>query len=347
MEKQKILHLLSSNKYTATENLICHSISILKDDFKFAYASPNGQISKYLRTNEVNYLPIEKMDYKSISEVINSYSPDIIHAHDYDTCILASKFSNNRKIIAQLHEEDENFKTFSFKSLAFKNSCKHFTKVIWPSENSKNNFRYIKTIKEKSITITPSIDCEKIIEKSNLSAETTEVQFDMLMFVDYMSIEEIQKVINILALLQGRGFTFKFGAISSNPFNEKIQSYLKETGVSDSFVWINKSESYHNLLSKAKILFIAKKYEETPIYALEANALGVPVISVFCNGLKNIIQNEYNGFLADNEYDLANFAARLLDDRHLWLLLSTNALTNAANQNDIEKYKTELINLYK
>lgn len=169
----------------------------------------------------------------------------------------------------------------------------------------------------------------------------------MLMFVDDMSLEEIQKVINILALLQGRGFTFKFGAISSNPFNEQIQSYLKETGVSDSFIWINKVESYHTLLSNAKILFISKKYEETPIYALEANALGVPVISVFCNGLKSIIQNEFNGFLADNEYDLANFAARLLDDKHLWLLLSTNALTNADNQNNIEKYKSDLINLYK
>ena len=347
MEKPKILHLLSSNKFTNTENFICHSMSILKDDFKFAYASPNGQISKYLRTNEINYLPVEILDYKAISEVINSYSPDIIHAHDFNTCILASKFSKNVKIIAQLHEEDENFKTFSFKSLAFKNACKHFNKIVWPSENSKNNFRYAKNIEEKSFLIPPAIDCEKTIEKSNHPTDTNELQFDMLMFVDDMSLEEIQKVINILALLQGRGFTFKFGAISSNPFNEQIQSYLKETGVTDSFIWINKVESYHSLLSKAKILFISKKYEETPIYALEANALGVPVISVFCNGLKSIIQNEFNGFLADNEYDLANFAARLLDDRHLWLLLSTNALTNADNQNDIEKYKSDLINLYK
>ena len=347
MEKQKILHILSSNEFTNIENSICHSIEILKDNFSFAYTSPNGQISKYLRANQINYLPIDKIDYKSISEVVDSYSPDVIHAHDYEACLLASKFSKNIKIIAQLHQEPENINSFSFKSLTFKNACKHFKKIIWPSENSKNSFKYIKDFEEKCITISPAIDCEKVIEKSNVSSENADIQFDLLMFVEDMTFEEIKKVINILALLQGRGFTFKFGAISSKNSDESIQNYLKETGVEDSFIWINKYENYHNILSKAKILFIAKKYEETPLYALEANALGVPVLSVFCNGLKNIIQNEYNGFLADNEYDLANFAARMLDDRHLWLLLSTNALTNADNQNNLEKYTSDLMNLYR
>ena len=231
--------------------------------------------------------------------------------------------------------------------MAFKNACNHFKKIIWPSENSKNNFKYIKDFEPKSITILPAIDCENVIKKSSVTTENNEPQIDLLMFVDDMTIDEIKKVINILALLQGRGFTFKFGAISPKDFDDTIKSYLNETGIADSFFWLNKTESYHSILSKSKILFIAKKYEETPIYALEASALGVPVLSVFCNGLKSIIQNEFNGFLADNEYDLANFAARMLDDQQLWLLLSTNALTNADNQNNMEKYKEDLINLYK
>ena len=186
-----------------------------------------------------------------------------------------------------------------------------------------------------------------MIVKSANNENENAVNFDIVMFVENMSTEKIKNVINILALLQGRGFSFKFGAISSVNFDEEIQIYLKETGVADSFIWVNKTENYHNILSKAKILFIAQEYFETPIFALEALALGVPILSVFSNGLKTIIQNEFNGFLANNEYDLANFAARMLDDRHLWLLLSTNALTNADNQNNIEKYKEDLINLYK
>ena len=347
MEKQKILHILSSNSFSNVENSICHSIKLLEEHYSFAYTSPNGQISKFLRTNEINYLPLEKMDYKAISEIIETYSPDIIHAHNYEACILASKFSKKIKIIAQLHEDYEDFRTFSLKSFSFKKASKNFNKIIWASEFSKNNYKYVESIKERSILLSPSIDCENVITKSNDSNSENSITFDMIMFVENMLIEDIKKVINILALLQGRGFTFKFGAISSTPFNEEIQSYLKETGVADSFVWVNKNEDYYNILSKTKILFIAKHYEETPICALEAMALGVPILSIFSNGLKTLVQNEFNGFLADNEYDLANFAARMLDDRQLWLLLSTNALTNADNQNNIEKYKEDLLNLYK
>ena len=72
----------------------------------------------------------------------------------------------------------------------------------------------------------------------------------------------------------------------------------------------------------------------------------MPILSFFCNGLKNIIQNEFNGFISNNEFDIANFAARMLDDRQLWLLLSTNSLTNSDNQNNLDEYLQQLKNLY-
>lgn len=350
MSKTKILHLLSSNKFSNIENTISHSIEIFNDNnnFDFAYASPIGQISKVLRSKEINYLPIENFDYKTILSVIEQYSPDIIHAHDYEACNIASKFSKKVKVIAQLHVDSEDMQKTTFKSLNFKNASKNFYKIVWPSEYSRNNYRFYSTKidESKQIILNPSINCENVISKSALSNDESTTNFDMLMFADDMTTDEIKKVINILALLQGRGFTFKFGAITSTPSSSEISDYLKETAVTDSFFFINKTDNYYSLLAKAKILFIAKKYENTPIYALEAEALGVPVLSVFCNGLKSIIQNEFNGFLANNEYDLANFAARMLDDRNLWLLLSTNALSSSYTQNDLEKYKNNLENLY-
>lgn len=86
--------------------------------------------------------------------------------------------------------------------------------------------------------------------------------------------------------------------------------------------------------------------EEIPLYALEALSLGVPILSVYSNAFKNIIQNEFNGFLANNGFDLANFLARILDDRNLWLLLSTNALTQSDNINKLDEYVNELKTLY-
>lgn len=346
MENCKVLHLLSTNKFTDIENTILQSIELLKEVCTFAYASPSGQISKILRKNEINYLPLENMDFKSISSVIESYAPNIIHAHGLNACILASKFSKKIKIIAHIHEDIEAFHKFSKESFKFNSISKCFEKIIWPSEESLNNYKYKKNIIEKSIILRKAINCENVIKKSTSCEKDAIEIFDIILFAESITNDEFTKIINILGLLKGRGFTFKCGVFSSIHLSETFSSYINECDLSDSIFFINNSDEYHSILSKSKILFIAENHEEIPIYALEANALGVPILSLFSNGLKKIVQNEFNGFLANNEFDLANFAARMLDDKHLWLLLSTNSLTNSDNQNKFEDYIEQLKILY-
>ena len=40
--------------------------------------------------------------------------------------------------------------------------------------------------------------------------------------------------------------------------------------------------------------------------ALEAQALGKPIISTPVDGMKKIIKNDYNGYLSENNVDLYN-----------------------------------------
>lgn len=224
----RILHLLSSKRFTDVENTIIQSIKLLKDDCEIAYASPTGPISRVLRENEINYLPLEKMDFKSISGVVESYAPNVIHAHDFEACIFASKFSKNTKVIAHIHEDSESFHKFSKDSLSFKTASKHFTKIIWPSEESLNNYKFNKTIADKSTFLRKAINCEEVIKKSTLNENDKTIFFDILLFPDDTDNEAFMKFINILGLLKGRGFSFKCGVLSIISLRETFAPYIKE-----------------------------------------------------------------------------------------------------------------------
>ena len=228
MKNCKILHLLNSKKFTDIENTIVQSMELLKDDCETAYASPSGSVSKVLRKREINYLPLDKMDLKSISNVVESYAPDIIHAHGLEACILASKFSKNIEIIAHIHEDLESFHKLSKNSLIFKSASKHFAKIIWPSEKSFKNYKYNKIIDEKSIFLRKAINCEDVIKKSTLDENDKTNFFDILLFSDNIDDETFIKIINILGLLKGRGFSFKCGVFSTMSLNETFAPYIKE-----------------------------------------------------------------------------------------------------------------------
>ncbi|MBQ8298582.1 MAG: hypothetical protein IJX99_01710 [Clostridia bacterium] len=228
MGNYRILHLLSSKIFTDIENTIVQSIDFLKNDCEIAYASPTGPISRILRKKEINYLPLENMDLKSISNIIKTFAPNVIHAHDFKACILASKFSKDIKIIAHLHEDTESFHKFSKESLLFKSASKHFTKIIWPSEEMFKNYKYSKSLIEKSVFLRKAINCEDVIKKSTLSEKDVPNFFDILLFYDKINDELFMKFINIMGLLKGRGFSFKCGVISSFPLAESFSSYIKE-----------------------------------------------------------------------------------------------------------------------
>ena len=70
------------------------------------------------------------------------------------------------------------------------------------------------------------------------------------------------------------------------------------------------------LLNKAKLLIHTSQFETFGLVAIEANAMGVPVLSVNNGSLMEIIENNKNGYLSENLLDgnVNNFVNNLLND---------------------------------
>ena len=80
--------------------------------------------------------------------------------------------------------------------------------------------------------------------------------------------------------------------------------------------------------------------------ALEAMALGVPIVSTPVDGLKDLIVNDETGYLFDDDMALVESIVKIVEDKALSDKLSQNALAKARKFNDINVYKEALKKQY-
>ena len=70
------------------------------------------------------------------------------------------------------------------------------------------------------------------------------------------------------------------------------------------------------LLNKAKLLIHTSQFETFGLVAIEANTMGVPVLTINNGSLMEIIENNKNGYLSESliDKDVNNFVSHLLNE---------------------------------
>ena len=101
------------------------------------------------------------------------------------------------------------------------------------------------------------------------------------------------------------------------------------------------------LLKRSKLLIHTSEYETFGLVAIEAHSVGVPVISINQGSLKEIIDNNINGYIAESFNDpyLNEFILKILNDDKFADYISKSAI-NSAKKYDWKNTTKELINLY-
>ena len=81
--------------------------------------------------------------------------------------------------------------------------------------------------------------------------------------------------------------------------------------------------------------------------ALEAMALGTPVVSTPSDGMKDLIEDGVDGNLSDEDAVLAEDILKIVEDPDHRRLLSENAAKKFAKINDEEKYNDTILACYR
>ena len=248
---------------------------------------------------------------------------DIIHAHYWLSGLIAKQISEEKNIpyvfsshslgvfLEGYNKERVDCEKMVMTSSNFVTASSHYEHVMI-SENYKIDENKIKKI-------TPGLDRKIFTPDLNLPRENI-----------FLSIGRIQEQKRQLETIK---FLNNFKKIDSNflcyfiggPSGKSGDDYLAELEESvKEFNLESHVEFLGNLpqtkikdfMNKSKLLIHTSQYETFGLVAIEANSMGVPILSINTGSLIEIIENNKNGYFAEDFMDnhANNFVKDLLND---------------------------------
>ncbi len=102
------------------------------------------------------------------------------------------------------------------------------------------------------------------------------------------------------------------------------------------------------LLNKSKLLIHTSQFETFGLVAIEANTMGVPVLTINNGSLMEIIENNKNGYLSENliDKDVNNFVSNLLNEDKKFEEVSLTCIEKSKKY-DWENTSQMIENIYK
>lgn len=340
----RILHVLQSNKLNGAENVVADICMMFKNDYEMAYCSPDGPIRQSLSDRNVNFIPMNKISLHDVKKAINVYKPDLIHAHDVRATVLATIAAGRIPVISHLHGNIEDMKKLNLKSILYMFVTKKVKSVISVSDSILEDYIFRKQIEKKTICLkniiyTPRID--KLLLKDN-----NEYDFEFAYLGRLTYPKNPQRVAKVAAEVLKQCPSVKFGVIGEGILREEMEVIFENEGVSDRVTFTGRLPYPYKALKQAKCMLMCSRYEGTPIAALEAMSLGVPIVSTPVDGMLNLVNHQKTGFLLSNDEELVQAILYLLADKKIQAKMSLSSVDRFNTLSDILNYKGQMQDLY-
>ena len=291
---------------------------------------------------------------KKLEETFELNNFDVIHSHYWLSGLVAKDISSKFNIPF----------IFTSHSLGvflegYNNERTDCEKIVMTSSNfvtASTNYENIllsesyKIDKKKIKLIKPGVDESLFSPDPNLSKENI-----------FLSIGRIQKqkrqleAIEFLSSFREIENDFKCyfiggpSGISGDDYFLELKEIVKKLDLESHVEFLGNlpQSKIRELLNRSKLLIHTSQYETFGLVAIEAHSVGVPVISINQGSLKEIIDNNINGYIAEsfNDPQLNEFILKLLNDDKFADYISKSAI-NSAKKYDWRNTTKELINLY-
>lgn len=342
----KILYLLQSSRFSGAENVVCQIIEMFKNepDTDMIYCSPDGQISEALEERGIKFEPIAELSISEVKRIIEKYQPDIIHAHDRSACVVAAMASKNIPIVAHIHINNNGSIASFFKNVIWVLFEKRYRHIFWVSDSAYDEFQFKCVIKKKSSILYNVIDMEALYRKAD--NDKSNYNYDIA-YVGRLSYQKNpERLMKVLHNVLQRKKDVKIAIVGNGEYEQYVVGYIKDNKLEKNIDYLGYYNNPLKIIKSSKVLVMTSRFEGTPMVALEAQCLGVPIVSTPVDGLKKVIQNGNNGYLTNADDELASRLIEIADDECIHSLLSENSLKQAVDYNDMSKYYAAIKEAY-
>lgn len=339
----KVLHVLYSSSYSGAENVVISIIDGLKKDVDGVYLSRNGSIKQVLEEREISHYLIDKFTRSSLKKVIKEVQPDVIQAHDFLAGAVVASLFCRIPIINHLHNNPPWLKKYSVLSIVYALSTLRYAKILSVSEAVMDEYVFSAICKKKTKVVGNPVDIKKIVDKVQVNNRIDDYDIaylgrlstpkNPLLFLDIVS--EVKKTIpNVKACMIGDG-----------EMKKEVESKIFELNLEDNIKLLGFQSNPYEYLIHAKVSCMPSVWEGFGLAAVEALALGKPVVAARVGGLVNIVNSEC-GMLCDNTNDYVAEICKLLTDEKVYEKKSANALKRANELDNMDIYLKKVYDTY-
>ncbi|MDF1616147.1 glycosyltransferase [Petrocella sp. FN5] len=340
----RVLHLLNSDRLSGAENVAVEIINGFDGEIEMAYSSSMGAIEKSLNERNVKYIPLRNFSKSEIKSVVMGYQPDIIHAHDIRSSIQAVRVAKKIPVISHIHGNHDDMKKASLKSILYMLASFKFKHIIGVSKSVVNDFKFSRLIRDKCSVLYNVISKDRVIK--GVKNDSIEYDFDFVYLGRLSEPKNPSRIARIASKVLVKVKYAKFGIIGEGNMVEEMKEIFIKNQVIDRVEFLGFMANPYKVLSQSNVMIMCSRYEGTPMAALEALSLGIPIVSTSTDGLVELIDDDINGYISDDDDDFANKVSSIIIQKKLFERLSAGAKEKSIDYTDMKKYKEKVLDIY-
>ncbi len=342
----KVMHVLNSRIYSGAEKVVCQIIKSFRGDVEMVYCSPDSEIVRQmLAEQDVTFLPMEKMSTAELKRVIREQKPDLIHAHDMRASFFSALCCGKIPLVSHIHNNAYDARGLSPKTVAYLLAGFKAKHILWVSNSSYEGYAFHKLFARKSSVLYNTIDTEVVFDKKTQDENTYD--YDMIYVGRLTYQKDPQRLMRLCARLKDSKPDLKVAIVGTGELEAEVKQLCQELGISENVNFLGFQSNPIKMVHDAKAMILTSRWEGTPMCALEAMALGTPVVSTPSDGMKDLIDDGINGYLTDDDAVMAEKLLAIMNDPAHRNTLGENARKKFNEINDAPKYKQAIYDCYR
>jgi len=343
----KVMHVLSSKIYSGAEKVVCQIINSFREDpdIEMVYCGPENENVRYMVGQQgIELIPLEKMCAKEVRRVIEEQKPDLIHAHDMRASFNCALACGRIPLVSHIHNNAYDARGLSPKTVAYLLAGFKAKHILWVSNSSYEGYAFHKLFAKKSSVLYNIIDTDQIFEK--LAADENSYDFDMIYVGRLTFQKDPQRLMRLCARLKESKPDLKAAIVGTGELEEEVKALCAELNIQENVHFLGFQSNPMKMVHDSKVMILTSRWEGTPMCALEAMALGTPVVSTPSDGMTDLLDEGTNGYLTDDDAVMAEKLLCIMKDPQHRAFLGENAKKKYNEINDAPKYKQAIYDCY-
>jgi len=344
----KVMHVLNSRIYSGAEKVVCQIIKSFRenDDVEMVYCSPDSDIVRQMLAEQgVTFLPMETMSTKELGRVIREQKPDLIHAHDMRASFFSALCCGKIPLISHIHNNAYDARGLSPKTVAYLLAGFRAKHILWVSNSSYEGYAFHRLFAKKSSVLYNIIDTEQIFAKKAQDEKTYD--FDMIYVGRLTFQKDPQRLMRLCARLKQSKPDLKVAIVGTGELEAEVKALCEELKIQDAVQFLGFQTNPIKMIHDSRAMILTSRWEGTPMCALEAMALGTPVVSTPSDGMTDLLDDGVNGYLTDDDAVMAERLLKIMNEPEHRVFLGENAKKKFAEINDAPKYKQAIWDCYR